>query len=332
MKKQAFLVVLIAFAISCGAFGQKPEIIKNKTNSGEVMKNRITFNREGLTLVGNLFTPKNFDKNGKYKGIIVQGSATSVKEQMPEIYALKLANEGFVVLAFDYSHYGESEGKPRQLESPANKLMDLESAVSYLTNLRYVKSVGMVGVCTSGGNAAYLAADDSRIKAIATVAGFFPEPALIRSMFGEALFNSRLEASKEATRKYKANDEEAIVTAYSETDQTAANFSPQVGSFDYYLNEKRGNIPEYKNEISVMSYEQFYSFDPISKASAIKVPTMVVHSDGCAFPDQAKKFYSLLQGEKELVWGDGFHFDYYDQSKQVDFAIKNVTRFFNIHL
>jgi uncharacterized protein len=81
-----------------------------------------------------------------------------------------------------------------------------------------------------------------------------------------------------------------------------------------------------------MSWETFQEFDPISKASAITIPTMVVHSDGCAFPEQAKKFYSLIQGVKELVWGDGYHFDYYDQPAQVDYAIRNVTRFFNEHL
>lgn len=296
------------------------------------MKNKITFKRDGLTLAGNLFTPDNFDKNGQYKAIIVEGSATSVKEQMPELYAQKFANEGFVVLAFDYSHYGESEGAPRQLEDPAAKLSDLEAAVSYLTNLPYVQTVGMVGICTSGGNAAYLATDDQRVKAIATVAGFLPEPSMTRAMFGEDLITSRREAAAVATLKFEETGEETMVTAYSETDQTAANYSPQEGSFDYYTNEKRGNIPAWKNELSVMSLENIENFDPIGKASSIKLPVMVVHSDGCAFPDQAKKFYSQLQGEKELVWGDGYHFDYYDQPKQVDYAVKNVTRFFKENL
>jgi hypothetical protein len=59
---------------------------------------------------------------------------------------------------------------------------------------------------------------------------------------------------------------------------------------------------------------------------------MVVHSDGCAFPDEARKLYAALQGEKELVWADGTHFDYYDVPAQVDNAVANVTRFFRTHL
>jgi fermentation-respiration switch protein FrsA (DUF1100 family) len=318
--------------MSCGTSENKSGINKdNKTKSIKTMKRKISFKRDELTLVGNLFTPDNFDENGQYKAIIVQGSASSVKEQMPKTYAQKFADEGFVVLAFDYSHYGESEGSPRQLEDPATKLSDLEAAVSYLTSLPFVQVVGMVGVCTSGGNAAYLAAADNRIKAIATVAGFFPEPSLINGMFGDAEVARRREIGEAAKLKYKQTGEEAKVTAYSETDQSAANFAP-TGAFDYYLNESRGAIPEWKNEFSVMSFETLYDFDPISKASAIKAPTMVVHSDECSFPDQAKKFYSLLQGEKELVWAEGYHFDYYDQPAQVNNAVKNVTRFFNKNL
>ena len=59
---------------------------------------------------------------------------------------------------------------------------------------------------------------------------------------------------------------------------------------------------------------------------------MIVHSDGCAFPDQVKKFFSELRGEKELVWADGKHFDYYDSQAQIDNAVANVTRFFRTHL
>ena len=122
------------------------------------MKRKINFDRDGLTLVGDLFTREIFDENGHYKAVIVEGSFTSVKEQMPGTYAQKFADQGFVALAFDYAHYGESAGEPRQLESPAEKLADLRAAVSYLSGLPHVQAVGMVGVCTSGGNAAYLGA------------------------------------------------------------------------------------------------------------------------------------------------------------------------------
>jgi hypothetical protein len=80
------------------------------------MHRKVTFDRDGLTLVGNLFAPDNFDDHGHYQAVIAKGSFTSVKEQMAGTYAQKFANEGFVAFAFDYAHYGESAGEPRQLE------------------------------------------------------------------------------------------------------------------------------------------------------------------------------------------------------------------------
>jgi len=296
------------------------------------VKRKINFDRDGLTLVGNLFTPENFDENGRYEAVIVEGSFTSVKEQMPGTYAQKFADEGFVALAFDYAHYGESAGEPRQLESPAEKLSDLRAAVSYLTGLPYVQAVGMVGVCTSAGNAAYLGAAEPRVKALATVAAFLPSPVLYSTMFGEEELARRKRAAADARRRYEETGEVDLVAAYSEDDdQPAVNHGP-AGSYDYYLNEARGNVPEYRNESALMGLAEFLEFDPVGMASAVTTPTMVVHSDGCAFPDAAKEFYSELRGEKELVWADGTHYDYYDSQPQIDNAVANVTRFFRAHL
>jgi fermentation-respiration switch protein FrsA (DUF1100 family) len=60
------------------------------------MKRNITFDRDGLTLVGNLFTPEGFDETGQYQAVIVEGSFSSVKEMMPGTYAEKFADQGFV--------------------------------------------------------------------------------------------------------------------------------------------------------------------------------------------------------------------------------------------
>lgn len=297
------------------------------------MQRKISFDRDGLTLVGNLYTPEGFEESGHYEAVIVQGSFTSVKEQMPHIYAQKLAAQGFVVLSFDYAHYGQSQGTPRQFESPAEKLADLQAAVTYLLDLPYVNSVGMVGVCTSAGNAAYLAAADPRVKATATVAGMLPDPALFEMMSGgQEGIAARRQQAADAQAKYAATGESTIIPAYSETDPNALNYIPVEGAFDYYLNTSRANIAEYTNAFDVASLDQWLEFNPIAEAPAITTPTMVIHSDESAFPEQAKKLFEGIKGEKELVWADGNHYDYYDSDAQISNAVANVARFFRIHL
>jgi hypothetical protein len=98
------------------------------------------------------------------------------------------------------------------------------------------------------------------------------------------------------------------------------------------MNKARGNVPEYKNEFDVSSWDAWFTFDPLSQTRAITTPTMVVHSDESAFPNQARKLYDGVRGEKELVWTDGNHYDYYDSQAHIDNAVANVTRFFRTHL
>ena len=296
------------------------------------MKTKVEFQRNGIKLVGDLFTPEGFDEESQYPALIVEGSFTSVKEQMPDTYAQKFADQGFVSLAFDYAHYGESGGEPRQLEAPDEKLGDLRAAVAYLSDMPTVRAVGMVGICTSAGNAASLGTAEPRLKALATVAAFLPSPALVSAMFGEDEVAQRKERSAEARRAYEQTGESAVIPAYSETDPTAVNYRPTPGAYDYYLNPARGNVPEYRNEAAVMGLKEFMEFDPVSQASAIAVPTMVVHSDGSAFPEEAKRLYDAVKVEKELVWADGNHYDYYDSPAQIDNAVANVSRFFRTHL
>ncbi|MFI6119006.1 alpha/beta hydrolase [Streptomyces sp. NPDC051064] len=296
------------------------------------MKRKITFDRDGVTLVGNLFTPDDLNENGHYPAVIVQGSFTSVKEQMAGTYAEKFAEQGFVALSFDYAHYGESEGEPRQYEAPAEKLSDLKAAVTYLTGLPYVQGVGMVGVCTSASNATYLAAEDPRVKGLATIAGFLVNEDIFVATYGEDGMATRREQAVAARKKYEETGEATTITVYSETDKDAANYIPFEGAFDYYWKESRGNVPQYRNELDVSSWTNWLDFDALSEASSITTPTIVVHSDESALPENAKALYEAVQGEKELVWSDGNHYDYYDSPKQMDNAVANVTRFFRTHL
>lgn len=294
----------------------------------------VTFVRDGLKLVGNLFTPRDANLEGptRYPAVIVQGSFTSVKEMMSEMYCTKLASKNFLALAFDYAHWGESEGRPRQFESPDEKKADLQSAVSYLSSLPFVSSIGVVGICTSASNVANLAATgDTRIKAIATVAGYLPTPSFLARIMGEENLKARIARADAALDRYQTTGEVETAVCYSETDKDAINYNPIEGTYDYYTNKTRGNVAQYRNEAAVMSMKGFYSLDPLARAGSIVTPTIVIHSDGCAFPNQAKAFYDHIAGVKELAWLDGTHYDYYDNPKQVDQSVDQIVNFFTKH-
>ena len=296
-----------------------------------ITKEAISFQRENLTLAGHLFKPAQFDAALQYPALIVQGSVSSVKEMMPDNYAQLLAKEGFVVIDFDYASWGESDGLPRQNESVAGKLKDLKAAVTYLESLAYVDKIGMVGVCTSGGNAAYLAAEDNRVDAIAAVVPWMYEPSLAEPFWGKETLDKNHQRSLENRQLFEAtgkNEKTQIFTNNAEVE--GFNFTQG----EYYFDQNRGGaIQNWKNEVSWSSWIDWVEkFDPISQAEKITVPTLIFSTDEALIPDQAKKFFSLLNTEKELVWGTGYHFNFYDVYPQMQQAIDAVVPFMNKYL
>ena len=84
--------------------------------SNQVEHRKVSFkNRYGITLVGDLYIPKN--ARGQMPAIAVSGPFGAVKEQSSGLYAQTLAERGFITLAFDPSYTGESGGEPRNVPS-----------------------------------------------------------------------------------------------------------------------------------------------------------------------------------------------------------------------
>ena len=134
--------------------------------SEKVNHKKVTFETQyGLTLAADLYTPK--DVEGKLAAIAVSGPFGATKEQSSGLYAMRMAERGFVTLAFDPSYTGESSGEPRRTASPDINTEDFLAAVDYLSSLKNVDAdkIGIIGICGWGGIALNAAAADPRIKA-----------------------------------------------------------------------------------------------------------------------------------------------------------------------
>ena len=134
--------------------------------SEKVGHKKVTFETQyGLTLVADLYTPK--DAQGKLAAIAVSGPFGATKEQSSGLYAMRMAERGFVTLAFDPSYTGESSGEPRRTASPDINTEDFMAAVDYLSQQENVdaEKIGIIGICGWGGIALNAAAADTRIKA-----------------------------------------------------------------------------------------------------------------------------------------------------------------------
>ena len=139
---------------------------KTFPKSDKVDHKKVTFhNRYGITLVADMYVPKNYE--GKLAAISVCGPFGAVKEQASGLYAQCLAERGFLTIAFDPSFTGESGGTPRYMASPDINTEDYQASIDFLSTLPNVdpEKIGIVGICGWGGMALNVAALDTRIKA-----------------------------------------------------------------------------------------------------------------------------------------------------------------------
>ena len=136
--------------------------------SEKVNHRKVTFETQyGLTLAADLYTPVGANNDSPLPAIAVSGPFGAVKEQSSGLYAMRMAERGFVTLAFDPSYTGESSGEPRRTASPDINTEDFMAAVDYLSRLDNVDPdrIGIIGICGWGGIALNAAASDPRIKA-----------------------------------------------------------------------------------------------------------------------------------------------------------------------
>jgi fermentation-respiration switch protein FrsA (DUF1100 family) len=302
------------------------------------MKTNVTFQSDGLTIAGHLYTPDT--TTGSLPAIVVGHPASGVKEQAAGVYAERLAREGFVALAFDAAYQGESEGSPRGLEDPAHRIEDLKAAVSFLSVHPTVNPdrIGAIGICASGGYVIPAAATDHRIRAAATVsaadvgrqfregADGTQDPAVIQTMLDAAAGARTAEARGEGVGSFP------IFPASAE-EARAAGGEHGFEGFEYYCTA-RAKHPRSAKSFTWNSIDRIVSFDPFRFINLISPrPLLMIVGTEAVTRHMTTEAFENAQEPKSLTWIDGAsHVDLYDKDEYVTPAVAALTEFFSKEL
>ncbi|MCX4903949.1 alpha/beta hydrolase [Streptomyces sp. NBC_00878] len=303
------------------------------------MRTNVTFPSAGLKIAGHLYTPDT-EAAGPRPAIVVSHPASGVKEQTAGLYAQRLADQGFITLAFDAAHQGESEGEPRGLEDPAHRVEDIKAAVSHLTTRDEVDTdrIGALGVCASGGYVLTAAASDHRIKAIGTVSAVdigrqfrcgadgTQDPAVIQGMLDAAAAARTAEARGEGVQ---------VFPIFPDTPEQARALGGRhaVEGFEYYRTD-RGRHPRSAQSFTWSSVDRLASFDAFRFVDLIAPrPLLLIVGREAVTSWMSVEAFQNAHGPKELHWIDGAdHVGLYDKEQYVDPAVARLTDFFGAHL
>ncbi|MGD9528395.1 MAG: alpha/beta hydrolase [Pseudonocardia sp.] len=294
----------------------------------------ITFPHGRIRMAGNLHLPIDFDARSSYAAVVTVHPGGGVKEQTAGLYAARLADEGFVALAFDASHQGESGGEPRHVEDPAARVEDVRVAVDYLQTLRYVdpERIGALGVGAGGGYAVHAAMTDHRVRAVAAVSCVDIGTTWRRGWYGVELDASAAPALEDVARQRsdEAGGAEVATSPYLPVEPDARTPHDVVEVREYQATARGGHPRAAQRYLTARSTPRIAAFDAFHLVEDLLTqPILLVAGSEAGSLWHSTGLHARVRSPKKLVIVDGGgHTDFSDVPKYVDRAVGEASRFF----
>ncbi|QLE47407.1 alpha/beta hydrolase [Nostoc sp. C057] len=314
----------------------------NFYKSDKVTMQKITFkNQYNMQVAGNLFIPKTLNPNAKNPAIIVGHPMGAVKEQSANLYAQKLADQGFVTLSVDLSFWGESEGQPRNVVSPDIYAEDFSAAVDFLGTQKIVdrNRIGILGICGSGSFAISAAKIDPRLKAIATVSmydmGAANRNGLRRSTTLEQRKKAIAEAAEQRYVEFTGGETKYTSGTVHELNENSTAIEREF--YDFYRTPRgeytpQGSSPKLTTHPTLTSNIKFMNFYPFNDIETISPrPMLFITGDNAHSREFSEDAYKRAAEPKDLyIVPNAGHVDLYDRVNLIPW--EKLTSFFNQHL
>ena len=132
----------------------------------------VTFDSHGDRCAAWLYAPERRD--ARVPCVVMAHGFASTREEQLAPFGERFAAAGFAALIFDYRHFGDSEGEPRQLLDIRRQQDDYRAAVAYARTRDEVDParVALWGSSFSGGHVVAVAAGDPSIAAVVSQSPF----------------------------------------------------------------------------------------------------------------------------------------------------------------
>lgn len=337
IKIATFTICAIAVICQLSCWTSQALAVVPPTPSSLVTVERVSFkNRIGIDVAGDLYMPVYINRSQKRRALVVGHPFTGVKEQTSGLHAQKMAEMGYIALAFDASFWGDSGGEPRNVEVPEIRVEDFCAAVDFLSNHPLVdpQKIGVIGICGGGGYSVSAAAIDHRIKAVATVSMYDLGRARRQGLGDIISYEQRMKTLDDiAERRTLEFRGEARQNMPSVPLKPSPGDTENTRDFIDYYSTPRGMHPNSK-PASFASVAQMMNFFPFAQIETISPrPLLFIvgeHAVSAYFSEDA---FSKAAEPKELFVVPGAsHVDLYDRTEYMKISLKKLDDFFSRYL
>lgn len=343
MFKSIALGVILSTAGTSAVFAaDRPADADNFYRSDKVGVQKVTFkNQYKMNIAGNLYLPKDMDKSKKHAAIIVGHPMGAVKEQSADLYAVKMAERGFVTMSVDLAFWGGSDGQPRNAVAPELYAETFSAAVDYLGTGPFAdrEKIGAIGICGSGSFAISAAKIDPRLKAVATIS-MYDMGAANRNGLNHSLTLAQRKQIIADVAEQRYVEFQGGATKYTSgtVHEITEKSNPIEREFyDFYRTPRgeftpAGSSPLLTTHPTLSSNTKFMNFYPFNDIETISPrPLLFITGDQAHSKEFSEDAYKRAAEPKELYYVAGAgHVDLYDRVELIPFD--KLESFFKANL
>jgi len=327
----AIVTFLPSLSVPKQPLGKSSQITKQGNAKPPRSRRDVSFQIKDTKISAWLYLPENI--SAPVPCIIMAHGFGGTKDLLLERFAIRYQEAGYATLTFDYRHFGESEGQPRQLMLISLQLEDFRAAIKYTRSLKEIdpEKIVLWGASASGGYGIIMAAKERNIASVVSVCPGLDHKAselMFRKRLGIRHFLRLFVHGQRDMMRARLGLSPHKIPIVGKPGTLA--FLPVLDAYEGYSNLASKN---FINEVCARVVLRSHGFNPIKYIQNVSCPVLIQICDYDSLAPIRPETERELQKHAEVKRYPIGHFDIYHGdnfekavSDQLDFLKEHLKR------